>query len=504
MRRINRKSIILTSSIISLIGIIIGAFYMINELRLSPIKDDVLRESILQALELTEYAEDETRPSRGDLKELTTLTPDYEWSDEERVESFKGLNHATELEELRIHYNEVTNLKPLKDLKKLHTLDLGYYSEDDPIRNLIPYENRFKNIKALKNLTALKKLDLSGSVVENFEPLAHLEQLTELYLSNYFFLKEIPSEIGKLNNLEVLVANDSSIKYIDTLHEVDSLKVLSLKGNIVYDYTPISALTSLRGLDITLPDRLGLDGEKNQIDYLESLVHLESLTISLPNLNDFTPLASLKNLRKLHITDAEVAEPEFLSQLPNLEEVYLVDAGIVRLTETWQAKNLKVLSLNTNYIESVTPLRDLTKLEELDLNHNNITSIDSLGSLTELKKLKLEYNHITSLDPLENLTELQYLSLNNNQLINIDPVSNLSKLTKLFLSWNQIEDIDVVKDLQEITSLRVRYNEIHNLKPIETLENLEELLIEANPDQNLDWLDSFINKHEDVKVDILE
>ena len=107
------------------------------------------------------------------MAQLTTL--DAARDEDEKfdfpISDLTGLEHATQLEELRLwQHQEIRDISPLAGLTKLRKLGLG----DNVIRDISP----------LVSLTQLRELHLGGNQVSDLSPLAGLTQLETLGLVN--------------------------------------------------------------------------------------------------------------------------------------------------------------------------------------------------------------------------------------------------------------------------------------------------------------------------------
>ncbi len=112
MKKWKRNIIMISSLSVIMVGLGVTFFY----LWVSPIKDATLRADILHTLHLEAYMDDKRRPTKEDLQQLTTLTSSRDEDDEQKVETLKGLQYATNLEELAIHRGKFTDLTPLQSL----------------------------------------------------------------------------------------------------------------------------------------------------------------------------------------------------------------------------------------------------------------------------------------------------------------------------------------------------------------------------------------------------
>ena len=124
------------------------------------------------------------------------------------ISDLTGLEFATDLRELDLRDNPITDLRPLANLTMLERLYLSDILPSTPTLDLRP----------LANLINLEELTLENSKVSDISPLARLKKLQILDLSH----------------------NDiSDLRPLAGLRE---LKVLRIRGNPIDDLTPLSEL----------------------------------------------------------------------------------------------------------------------------------------------------------------------------------------------------------------------------------------------------------------------
>ena len=104
--------------------------------------------------------------TEADLEHMTSLS----FYDNQLTELPKGLEKLTQLKELRLDYNKLTDVKGLEKLTQLTWLNLG--------------KNKLTSVKGLEKLTQLTKLGLGRNRltdVEGLEKLTHLGELSLTY-----------------------------------------------------------------------------------------------------------------------------------------------------------------------------------------------------------------------------------------------------------------------------------------------------------------------------------
>jgi len=105
--------------------------------------------------------------NRADLEKVTKLVL-YE---NKLTELSKGLEKLTQLEELHLGHNQLTDVRGLEDLTKLWYMNL--------------FDNRLTKLpKGLEKLDQLKTLNLNDNKLTDVKGLEKLAQLTRLYLAS--------------------------------------------------------------------------------------------------------------------------------------------------------------------------------------------------------------------------------------------------------------------------------------------------------------------------------
>ena len=424
------------------------------------------------------------------LAQLTTLDAALDQKDEFDfpISDLTGLEHATQLEELRLsQHREIRDISPLVGLTQLKKLTLG--------------SNAIRDISPLAGLMQLRELHLGGNQIRDISPLAGLTELWNLALYR------------------------NQISDISPLTDLTQLKTLYLAENQISDISPLANLTQLRDLGF-----LGLgDNQISDISPLSGLIQLEALDLVNNRILDVTSLAGLVNLKKLALAGNPVRDASPLAKLTKLVEVdieipsqvraggVIPDrhlAGAVRaalgltniepitkqklrglrvlnlalnhevssLTGLEHAVNLEVLLFGSNKISGdISPLTNLTRLYQLSLPNSQISDISALANLKELTYLNLGWNQISDISPLANLRQLQFLWLNRNRVSDISSLTNLTRLTRLGLSGNEIRDISPLTGLMNLETLSLAWNPIGDASPLAKLPKLRDVDIEIPP-----------------------
>ena len=232
---------------------------------------------------------------------------------------------------------------------------------------------------------------------------------------------------------------------LSLLVEYDSLTTISLKNNIITDFSPLEKMPRLKNLDLTenkiksvrsvsFPVLEKLNLTKNQITYIESynMPKLKELNFSENKIFFIAPFA-FSNCPTLEVLDLSTN---------NLQEIR--EAAFNGLT------NLKKLKLNSNSLLTIIQAcsKDLINLSDLDLSDNPIQTINGIEFLSSLQNCDL---HKTSLENIESISSLK----------------NLTKLKRLSIYDSPVEDVEdsrleiihLVPSIEEIDDQAVTFNE---------------------------------------------
>ena len=237
------------------------------------------------------------------LKDLT--------SQETHITSLEGLEHATNLAELDLSKNQISDLNALVDLSSLKVLNLS----DNNIASITPIafstnltililnNNQIADIFLLTALSNLEELQIGGNPIpkEDLRQLQQLPNLTRLGLDRL--------DIGNANEVLNYIANPQQ------------LTLLSLARTGITDLSFTSSLPNL--------ERLIAWGNKIQsIQPLLGLQNLARLNISANELNDLSPLSNMQNLEFVQANSNQLMDLSALATLPNLKLVHLKNNNI--------------------------------------------------------------------------------------------------------------------------------------------------------------------------------
>ena len=317
------------------------------------IPDPRLREVLEVALEKT-AGPDITQAEIANLKALDAF--------ESGIRNLTGLEFATNLTELHLGLNEISDITPLKDLTNLIYLDL--------------HRNRhISDMSPLKDLTKLTWLSLRGNRISDMSPLKDLTNLTYLHIG-YNKISDV-SPLKNLINLTFLNLDANEISDISLLKGLTNLINLALDDNEISDVSPLKNLIKLIFLNLN-------DNRKiSDVSPLKNLINLTFLDLHGNQMSDVSPLKNLTKLTNLKLHSNQILDVSSLNALTKLTR----------------------LDLHGNEISDLSPLKNLTKLTFLDLHDNEISDVSPLKDLVNLTTLNLSGNHISDFSPLAGLID---------------------------------------------------------------------------------------------------
>ena len=371
------------------------------------------------------------------------------------------------LKELDCSSTDVTDLWPLKGLKRLVRLNIRSTS----VRSLAPLEGlpleeldcRDTDVMDLSPLEGvpLKRLLCDGTLVRSLEPLKGM-------------------------SLEELSVNGTQILDLDVVSSLKSLKSLHFNSTAAWDLEPLrgSKLTELSFDDTTVEDLRPLEGlrlerlsgNQSLIESLEPLrrMPLVSLSVQDTYVVDLRPLEELKTLRHLDLSKNLVAD---LTPLQGLQLTALIlDETRVRKLDSLSGLPLTELSLRKCQVDSLSPLAEMP-LEKLALDGTRVGDFEALRKLRGLWELSLGGTEVRSLAPLEGLLRLKRLALNDTAVSDLRPLQGL-RLKDLDLSRTPITDLAPLQGMS-LERLVCEKTGIQSLEPLRGMP-LRELSFKAS------------------------
>lgn len=214
------------------------------------------------------------------------------------IESLEGVSRLTNLREIHLEGNVVSNLKPLNEINSSNLfVSLGGRSIGDlraisnsSIKRLFILNSNLKELSSLPDLPDLRILSLERNSFYSIAGLAtKYPKLNYLDLS---FNKIIDfSELEKLDSLSSLFLSNMQIKDISQLSRLAGVRDLDVSENQISDLSPVAKMTSLKKLYARSNIIRSLDVFEN------SAIGLKKLDLDNNLIEDASALRRMENLR---------------------------------------------------------------------------------------------------------------------------------------------------------------------------------------------------------------
>ena len=235
-----------------------------------------------------------------------------------------------------------------------------------------------------------------------------------------------------------------------------NLEILNLKGNNLFDISPLSTVkfSNLKTLNLNSNQ---ISDDMIKYIYKFNFPTLENLDFGINNLKNYEFFKSIEHFHKL----------KQLNMTSNLFNK--------KIPDNWNIKEIKLLSLekidfsngvfSEESINIIFPIIKFEFLKSINLMSNNIQTLNFIQNLKNcpLEILNLTNNELNEkqLIHLYALSELKEIHLKNNLIQNIDEVNELvnriENLDKIIISGNKIDlytnkeqEKDVIDEISDI------------------------------------------------------
>ncbi|EAC5127030.1 LPXTG cell wall anchor domain-containing protein [Listeria monocytogenes] len=165
--------------------------------------------------------------------------------DELSIASIEGVQYLTNLRNLYMDNNQISNLTPISGLTNLEMLqlnnnqisDLSSLSNSTNLWALVINNNQISDLTPISGLTNLEVLQLNNNQVSNLTPISGFTNLGILYLDNNQVSDLTP--ISSFTNLSILHLNNNQISNISVLSDFTSLSEILLDNNQISDLSAL-------------------------------------------------------------------------------------------------------------------------------------------------------------------------------------------------------------------------------------------------------------------------
>ncbi|CAL6057220.1 Conserved_hypothetical protein [Hexamita inflata] len=369
------------------------------------------------------------------------------------IRSLDGLQKMTQLTELTLSLNQISNIEAIASLVNLTLLDLSQNNLEDisPIAKLKQLkvldlsQNLITRISPLQGLDKLEILTLVQSNLTDISSLSGLTQLTELDVSQNNIANI--NSVAQMVNLTYLNFSFNKVISLEALEHLKNVQDLRMQNNFIQDFEPITKiphantswisnqlvptqqdfLNSFNCNEMQLQQVLKkAEARKKQSDNKFTLVKKYQDSV----VNDKLKIESENKLFSLAFAD-------FL-KITDLEASHCQTIGFEEHSKTITKLKLNKCTFSQN--DKITDIYNMTQLVELDLGFNAIENISELSALVNVRRLNLQNNAISRISALREL-KLTHLNLGSNKVIFSDPVKSMK--AEVHLENNFIVDADL-------------------------------------------------------------
>lgn len=382
--------------------------------------------------------------------------------------SVEGLQYATNMTELLIENNLLTNMDQLTNLKNLNTLFLNNnlitavpdLSNMNNLTSLLLNGNEIKDISPISSGKNLRFIKINENRVSDLSSLSTLENLRELRAMNQDIEIKDVIESSDFYTLDISFLKDINGEIPSNISPTNLGEYNSEHKKIVWD----TSLISFENPSFTFESNDGYFSGIVTVDLIDVdqtvIIDDENLQNELINIlnkeNNIITLKDMLKLRTLDLTDKDIKSLKGLEYASNLytlilDGTYITDLQYVPSSVNYiSSKNLKnevnipddrlksliniVLGKNDKCILTFNDIKKLTVLDEFA---NHINSLEGLQYAENLKILSLLNNKISDINPICALTKLTYLDLSNNNLKDLSPLSSFYKNISYIYANNQ-------------------------------------------------------------------
>ena len=354
----------------------------------------------------------------------------------------------------------VKDLSPLKNLRRLHHLDL-YDSDVEDLTSLppVPYLNflvvggpRFASLAGLEECFPADKdtqlgqrpvceLEIRECSVKDLSPIEAIPNLTSLVLDS-LPVTQLPRLNSDLRRLEV--------RNVD-ISDFSGLMSCALNTLIIESPGEDFDIEILQAID-----RGSVSHQTRKSNWDSDAPSLTTLELVGVTIGDLKSLFRFKNLRKLKIAECECRGFEHLAELEDLNDIFLSCKGLKDIGWTTELNELSSLRIPNSQVTDISPLVQLTDLYYLDLSGCTVNNWEPLTKMDNLISLVLSRSNIDDLEFVASLPRLNFLNISDTRVTDVSPlVQSKTPVNSLDLMGLTLSDPSSVGQLNWLTWLNI-------------------------------------------------
>ncbi|CAL5984335.1 Conserved_hypothetical protein [Hexamita inflata] len=473
------------------------------------------------------------------------------------IEQINAISKLNQLVELDISQNLIDDVSAVAQLKLIKILDISYNKIDNidelqclnQLVRLNASKNNIASINCLKNminlvylnisfnkiisleickeLPKLQDLRLESNLIQNFEPVAQLQNANKYWITNQLtptdedYMRSYNCTLPAVKNFISQNINEPSQnklmlfnKYKDSVTNDNKLQINNEKGLNTIQFTDILKVTDLEAINcktITFDDypklllRLKLnncilksDETQQYITNIYQLSQLTDIDLSSNRILDIAELAALTKLKSVNLQNNIINRVNALKDL-NLTYLNLHMNKIVFMQPIVHFQSLNNnLILTDNFIcdnfelqNQRNPLQEHFK-NVLGPNSTEQQAIELMNFISYNNNMRSKYNNLVNNNSLsitndESLFDIQFINYFNIQTLFLNNCKNVQLIRKCvqlqidqsgFVRDNL--DVKLIQQLTKLTVLKVNNCGLTHLTGIDQMNNLKELNVKNN------------------------
>lgn len=230
-----------------------------------------------------------------------------------------------------------------------------------------------EDITPLSICSDIRELILSGNLITDLAPLRDMQSLKKLYLvSNP--IKDL-SPISNLKNLQQLNISRTKVNDLTQLATIPSLKELEMLETDINDYSPLQLCKSLESLSLPITDRHQLEAiskirslkhlhihdmhiSEEDLLLLSNIKNLEILELENSELSSLDCFSKSQSLREINLKNTILKDGSVLGKLPCLKKIELNGSTIDNLEVIAQSSSLKTFQGSFRQFDRLKDLFD--------------------------------------------------------------------------------------------------------------------------------------------------
>ena len=276
------------------------------------------------------------------------------------------------------------------------------YSNDNECKKTNVY--LINNISTPDNIHSLHFHNCQFSEISNkmnFELFSNVEVLSFENivfgdLSSYTFFE-------KLKNIKKLSFINCDIKYLNNFIESNSIKLEYLKLDFceLIDIATIGKLNNL--IELHINNNSKLTYITTELDTLNNLNNLKIINLRKNALTDIKGLSKLTELESLDIGENFINNISCIENLTKLKYLY-IDSNDIKDLWTKPLLNLKYFIANKNKIDKIKILESSPELEVIELKQNQLRHLPNLLRMTNINynRFEIDWNNIIDIEGVDN------------------------------------------------------------------------------------------------------